>query len=189
MVREWPDREFIAETLAAFPDAGVANVEQARCLVSPQGGYTYLDVRSALEVEEVGKVSGSVNVPFMLVSREYDPETRTKEIKRDPNPDFVRQVEKRFPDKEAKLMIACSNGTQYSISALEALDEAGYINLIGLKGGFRSWFRTWDNKLQRRRYGEYAENYSHDGDSCGIHSSGAGFEKMDPQEAWAPPVY
>ena len=51
------------------------------------------------------------------------------------------QVEKRFPDKEAKLMIACSNGTQYSISALEALDEAGYINLIGLKGGFRSWFR------------------------------------------------
>lgn len=41
---------------------------------------------------------------------------------------------------------------------------------------------TWDNKLQRRRYGEYAENYSHDGDSCGIHSSGAGFEKMDPQE-------
>ncbi len=30
MVREWPDREFIAETLAAFPDAGVANVEQAR---------------------------------------------------------------------------------------------------------------------------------------------------------------
>lgn len=30
MVREWPDKEFIAETLSIFPDEGVANVEQAR---------------------------------------------------------------------------------------------------------------------------------------------------------------
>lgn len=49
--------------------------------------------------------------------------------------------------------------------------------------------RTFDNKLARRRFGEYAENYSHDGDSGGIHASGAGFEKMDPAEAWRPPVY
>jgi hypothetical protein len=49
--------------------------------------------------------------------------------------------------------------------------------------------RTFDNKLGRRRFGEYAENYSHDGDSGGIHASGAGFEKMDPAEAWRPPVY
>jgi hypothetical protein len=33
------------------------------------------------------------------------------------------QVEKRFPDKSAKLLVACSNGTQYSLEALEALDE------------------------------------------------------------------
>jgi hypothetical protein len=49
--------------------------------------------------------------------------------------------------------------------------------------------RTWDNKLQRRRFGEYEENYSHDGDSGGIHASGAGFEKMDPIENWRPTVY
>jgi hypothetical protein len=30
MVREWPDKEFIAETLSIFPDEGVANAEQAR---------------------------------------------------------------------------------------------------------------------------------------------------------------
>jgi hypothetical protein len=30
MVREWPDKEFIAETLSMFPDEGVANAEQAR---------------------------------------------------------------------------------------------------------------------------------------------------------------
>lgn len=31
----------------------------------------------------------------------------------------------------------------------------------------------FDNKLGRRFFGEYAEQYTHDGDSCGIHSSGA----------------
>lgn len=30
MIREWPDKEFIAETLEIFPDEGVASVEQAR---------------------------------------------------------------------------------------------------------------------------------------------------------------
>lgn len=30
MIREWPDKEFIAETLSIFPDEGVATVEQAR---------------------------------------------------------------------------------------------------------------------------------------------------------------
>lgn len=32
---------------------------------------------------------------------------------------------------------------------------------------------VFDNKLARRRTGEYAEAYTHSGDSCGIHSSGA----------------
>jgi hypothetical protein len=49
--------------------------------------------------------------------------------------------------------------------------------------------RTWDNKLQRRRFGEYEENYSHDGDSGGIHASGAGFDRVDKIEAWSPPMY
>ena len=31
-------------------------------------------------------------------------------------------------------MVGCSNGTTYSIDALELLDEAGYSNLVGLKG-------------------------------------------------------
>ena len=29
-VREWPDQEFIKETLEAFPEKAVANVEEAR---------------------------------------------------------------------------------------------------------------------------------------------------------------
>ena len=44
------------------------------------------------------------------------------------------QVEKKFPDKEAKLIVADSDGRTYAIEALEALDEAGYVNMVGLKG-------------------------------------------------------
>jgi hypothetical protein len=43
-------------------------------------------------------------------------------------------VEKRFPDRETKLVVGCSDGRTYSIDALELLDEAGYYNLVGLKG-------------------------------------------------------
>jgi rhodanese-related sulfurtransferase len=188
MVREWPDKEFIAETLSIFPDEGVANAEQARCLFS-NGGYTYLDVRSALEVDEVGKVKDSVNIPWMICTRVWDAQEQKKVVKKENNVDFMAQIQRRFPNKDAKLLVACSNGTQYSIDALEALDEAGYTNIVGLRGGYTSWFRTWDNKLQRRRYGEYEENYIHDGDSGGIHASGAGFDRVDKIESWRPPVY
>ena len=44
------------------------------------------------------------------------------------------QIEKRFPDKDAGLVVGCSDGRTYSIDALELLDEAGYWNLVGLKG-------------------------------------------------------
>lgn len=51
------------------------------------------------------------------------------------------QIQRRFPNREAKLLVACSNGTKYSLDALEALDEAGYHNIVGLKGGYQAWFR------------------------------------------------
>jgi hypothetical protein len=57
-------------------------------------------------------------------------------------------------------------------------------------GGFYNWFRVFDNKMVRRNLGEYQEKYDGDGsDSCGIHASGAGFDKMDKIEGWVPPSY
>lgn len=211
-------------------------------------------------------------------------------------------MEKKFPNKDQPLIIGCSNGTTYSIDALELLDEAGYTCLVGLKGcasqparggapqdggsghagpraglaacrptpasslprshptpsplflppsppsrsGFYAWFRVFDNKGGRRRSGEYAETvsraagralapcvlllplrlppagccraggwpascsppshtltppnapspppphrkqYTHDGDTCGIHASGAGFARVDAIEHWVPPTF
>ncbi|KAK9816815.1 hypothetical protein WJX72_005336 [[Myrmecia] bisecta] len=187
-LREWPDPEFIKETEELFPDEGIANVEQARALFSSLG-YTYLDVRPALEYEEVGRVKGSVNIPIKISKRVWNSEQKKKVIEKSDNENFVEQVKKRFPDTETPLLIGCSDGRTYSIDALMALDEAGYTNMVGLKGGYYAWFRVFDNKLGRRRTGEYAETYTHDGDSCGIHSSGAGFDRVDKADMWIPPNY
>lgn len=89
-------------------------------------------------------------------------------FKRTENPDFVATVEKSFPDKdEAKILIGCSDGRRYSMDALMALDEAGYSNIVGLKGGYYAWAQTFDNKGKRRVFGEYQEDYLKGGDSAG----------------------
>lgn len=62
-----------------------------QCLYS-NGGYTYLDVRSALEVDEVGKVKDSVNIPFMICTRVYDAAENKKVIKKENNTEFIAQV-------------------------------------------------------------------------------------------------
>ncbi|GBF97959.1 hypothetical protein Rsub_10632 [Raphidocelis subcapitata] len=186
-LNQWPEPEFTARVLEAFPDQGLANVEEARALY--ESGWTYLDVRSEFEIDESGKVKGSVNVPFVIIKRVFDPETRERVIKKDPNPDFIKTMEKKFPNKQAKLLVGCSNGRAYSVDVLEALDEAGYENLAWLKGGYNAWYNVFDNKLKRRVYGEYAEAYKHDGDSCGIHASGAGFARVDAIERIQLPVY
>lgn len=85
------------------------------------------------------------------------------------NPDFVSQVEKKFPDKESKLLIGCADGKRYAMDALMALDEAGYTNIVGLRGGFFGWYKAFDNKGVRRKFGEYAEDMfaAGPGDSAG----------------------
>jgi hypothetical protein len=77
------------------------------------------------------------------------------------------QVEKRFPNKDAaKLLVACADGRQYSIDALEALDEAGYINLVGLRGGYYAWFRCVCSCTHRLRIGRAClRQYMH---SCAV---------------------
>lgn len=57
-----------------------------------EGGYTYLDVRPALEYEDVGKVKGSVNIPIKTSKKVFDPETRKRIIQKEDNPNFIEQV-------------------------------------------------------------------------------------------------
>jgi len=125
--REWPDPQFVAEVEEAFPDQGIANVEEARvtkifttfrhshshgsllhslsCLIIPVAknrlllqalisslGWKYLDVRSTLECEDVGRIKDSINVPMVNAVKKWDPEQQKKVVKKEDNPDFLKQV-------------------------------------------------------------------------------------------------
>lgn len=188
MVREFPDPDYIAEVLEAFPDKAIANAEEARILFT-EGGYKYLDVRPEIELDATGKVKGSINVPLVNAKWRYDPELKKKVAEKEDNDKFIEQVKKRIPNLETPIIVGCSDGRSYALDALGELDDAGYVNLVGLKGGFYAWYRIWDSNLRRRKNGEYAEQYTHDGDTCGIHASGAGFERVDSIEKWAPPKF
>jgi rhodanese-related sulfurtransferase len=153
------------------------------------GGYTLLDIRTDVEVDKYGKVPVSrapeggyaVCIPFALSSKRF--EDGVVKVETSPNPDFLLEVEQSFP-KETKLIVMDFDGQVYAMEALEMLFEAGYENIVGLQGGYRNWFRTWDNKLKRRNLGEYQEHSWGEGEtSCGIHASGAGFENQDAQSA------
>ena len=49
-------------------------------------------MRPTLELEEVGKVKGSVNIPIKLATRRWDAEQGKKVVQKEDNPDFVAQV-------------------------------------------------------------------------------------------------
>ena len=49
-----------------------------------------------------------------------------------------RDVEARFPDPSAELVLYCGGGFR-SVLAAEALGKMGYTNVISMDGGFRGW--------------------------------------------------
>eukprot|EP00747_Dinoflagellata_sp_TGD_P179282 gnl/TRDRNA2_/TRDRNA2_29855_c0_seq1.p1 gnl/TRDRNA2_/TRDRNA2_29855_c0~~gnl/TRDRNA2_/TRDRNA2_29855_c0_seq1.p1 ORF type:complete len:345 (-),score=52.42 gnl/TRDRNA2_/TRDRNA2_29855_c0_seq1:74-1108(-) len=170
---EYPDMAFINECKKRFPAEGIADTFQARCLLALD--YKYIDVRTAFEYDE-GHVMGSVNIPLIISSRpRFDSSVGDRVFAdQQPNPDFIKEVEKRFPDKHTPIMIGCSDGRLRSIDALEALDAAGYDSIVGIKGGYLRWQTKYDGKLRRRREEKQREVYGHKGDSSGVHSLDAG---------------
>tara|TARA_B110000977_G_scaffold178125_1_gene235349 strand:- start:11394 stop:11804 length:411 start_codon:yes stop_codon:yes gene_type:complete len=120
-------------------------------------------------------------VPLITARSQYDESVGKKVIKdQQKNADFMNKIGKIFPDKNAKIIIACSDGRNRAIQALEALDDAGYANIVGLRGGFNMWSRTWDAKMRRRNLpGDFQEEWQHGADGCGVHATGATFQNQD----------
>lgn len=179
-VRMYPDPVFIEDTIKAFPNKSVANAEEARALVA-EGGYKFLDVRSELARTE-GPLMSSIHIPLTKAKRRFDSSTRQSvyDYTEISESEWMAQVTKKIPSKDTKLIVVCADGTTNAVRALEALDGAGYKNLVGLRGGYLRFNQSFDVKGNRRVYTEYKEDYSHSADSAGIHASGAGFAKMDP---------
>lgn len=85
-------------------------------------------------------------------------------------------------------LVTQGHGSGHSYSLAPCLAAARARGGVA-QGGYYGWFRVFDNKLKRRVNGEYAEQYTHDADSCGIHASGAGFERVDAADQWVPPSF
>ncbi len=52
-----------------------------------------------------------------------------------------RDVEARFPEKDAPLVLQCGGGFRSALAA-ESLQRMGYTNVVSLDGGFRGWLEA-----------------------------------------------
>jgi len=178
----YPNPEWIEACAEEFPEYGMASIEQARTLFAPEIGYKYLDIRASYEIDSIGKVPGSINIPLINAKPQWNSETGTRDFVQSVNAEFLNEVSKKFPAKDTKIIVGCSDGFNRTIQACMLMEEAGYTHIVAIQGGFNLWTRKFDNKLRRRRSDGYTERFdsgARGSDSAGIHASGAGFQKMD----------
>jgi rhodanese-related sulfurtransferase len=111
-----------AAAARSLPYAGGVAPRLAWELVS-SGAAALLDVRSTEERKFVGHVPNSQHVAWA---------TGTALTR---NPRFVREVEGKFKDKSAVLLLLCRSGKR-SAAAAEALAKAGFTNAFNVLEGF-----------------------------------------------------
>ena len=103
------------------------NIEQ----INPQEAYnkmqnegaSYLDVRTEKEFQE-GHASGAVNIPVFFIEDGI----------RQPNPNFINTVKKKF-NLDKALVVGCRTGGR-SQQACQILANTGFTKLYNIDGGF-----------------------------------------------------
>lgn len=99
--------------------------DEAKTLLEGNNGYTYLDVRTSGEFTS-GHVPDARNIPLLIPN----PAVGGMVI----NLNFVAMVENTF-SKDAKIIVGCQAGHR-SLKAAELLQEAGFENVVDMRGGF-----------------------------------------------------
>ena len=59
---------------------------------------------------------------------------------------WLMEVERRIPDREAKLVVGCAAGVR-SKAAAQVLEQAGYVNVRELDDGFYGWKESGAKKV------------------------------------------
>lgn len=112
------------EVCAGYSNCSCSDAFQ---LVNQDGTHVYLDVRTADEFK-AGHPPGAINIPVFYAG----PGGMT------PNPDFLAQVEEKFPVKEVALAVGCASGKR-SLAAVEKLAAAGFTEVVNVEGGYGAW--------------------------------------------------
>lgn len=96
--------------------------------LAKENGYQYLDVRTPEEFA-AGHPDGAINVPVMIKDASGN---------LGPNPAFLDQVKKNFPDLTTSLCVGCQAGVR-SEKACSQLESANYSDVINVSGGYKEW--------------------------------------------------
>jgi len=107
---------FLRVVDAARPRVRECTVEDVRALQERGAAFTLLDVREDHEWAR-GHVPGAVHLGRGVLERD---------------------VETRFPDRAARLVLYCGGGYR-SILAADVLQTMGYADVASMAGGWRAW--------------------------------------------------
>ena len=99
------------------------NPQQSWDLLQQNNDALMVDVRTKIEHTFVGHPPGAIHIAWKEA-----PDWQV-------NSQFVAEVEKRVPDKNAPILLLCRSG-QRSLDAAKALEEAGFTRLINIVDGF-----------------------------------------------------
>lgn len=108
-------------------------------------GYLYLDVRTVEEFK-AGHAKGAINIPIFL----------NTPAGRQLNPDFVKEIQQKFPTS-SKLVIGCHSGGR-SGKACQLLEQVGFQNTFNIDGGFGG--------RMDMQTGEYIKGWQEEGLPC-----------------------
>jgi rhodanese-related sulfurtransferase len=88
-----------------------------------KGGVTLIDLRESEELQQTGKIAGSVHAPRGMLEFYADPSLPYHK------PEF---------DPGKRLILHCASGNRSALAA-HTLKQMGYENVAHLDGGFKGW--------------------------------------------------
>ncbi|XP_011305586.1 heat shock protein 67B2 isoform X2 [Fopius arisanus] len=88
-----------------------------------------IDVREQKEIDETGKLPGSIHIPMGNVSKVLETLAENE---------FKKQYEKPKPQKDTKIILSCRAGMR-SAKVQEELQKLGYQNAWNYVGGWGEW--------------------------------------------------
>ncbi|KAK0182445.1 hypothetical protein PV327_000586 [Microctonus hyperodae] len=87
-----------------------------------------IDVREQKEINETGKLPGSIHIPMGTVANMLN-------LMDD---QFKKQFEKSKPNKDSKIILSCKSGMR-SAAVQQELQKLGYQNVYNYAGGWSEW--------------------------------------------------
>ncbi|XP_015182251.1 PREDICTED: putative thiosulfate sulfurtransferase, mitochondrial [Polistes dominula] len=128
---------FFSNTFNAKGEAEIMSGENKSLIVNYNGileaqkdkSILIIDVREPSEINETGKLPGSIHIPMGDVTN-----TLTNISKED----FVQKFNKSKPDNETKIILSCRSGKRSGM-VQEELQKIGYKNVYNYIGGWLDW--------------------------------------------------